>query len=168
MTLPSYAGIHLAVTHLPVVTAMLAATTLALAALRRSPALQRFGLALLLVAGLTTIPAFFTGEGAEEIVEDRPGVSEAVIERHEEAAEVALVLLLAGAASAASALLATRLRRSSAARALFFVALLLSLANTVALGWVAHLGGQIRHDEIRVGTAPVHATASRRGVSADD
>ncbi|MBY0275882.1 hypothetical protein K2Z84_11100, partial [Candidatus Binatia bacterium] len=79
------AQIHLALTHLPVVTALLAAATLAVAAVARSAATRRFGLVLLVVAGLAAIPTQMSGEGAEEIVEDRPGVSEALIERHEDA-----------------------------------------------------------------------------------
>jgi hypothetical protein len=150
MAFPSYAQLHLALTHVPVVTALLAAATLVIAAVGRGPSTRRFGLVLLLVAGLAAVPAFLTGEGAEQVVEDRAGVSESVIERHEEAAELALALLLGGAAVAAAALVAGRLRHDAAARALFAAALLLALADATVLGWVAHLGGEIRHDEIRL------------------
>ena len=145
------AQIHLALTHLPVVTALLAAATLAIGAVARNAATRRFGLALLVVAGLTAIPTQMSGEGAEEIVEDRPGVSEAMIERHEDAAAVALALTVLGGAIAAGTLVAGRLGRQRAAQGLFALALALSFADTAALAWVAHLGGEIRHDEIRAG-----------------
>lgn len=144
------AQIHLALTHLPVVTALLAAATLAVGAVARSAATRRFGLVLLLVAGLAAIPTQMSGEGAEEIVEDRPGVSEALIERHEDAAGVALALTVLGGAIAAATLAAGRLGRGRAAHALFVAALAISLIDAAALGWVAHLGGEIRHDEIRM------------------
>lgn len=143
------AQLHLALTHLPVVGVLLAAATLALSAVRRSPSTRQFGLVLLLFAGLSAVPTYLTGEGAEEIVEDRRGVSERIIERHEAAADVALGLVLLGGAVAVASLAATARGRRRAAGLLFAVALGLSLVDTVVLTWVAHLGGQIRHDEIR-------------------
>jgi hypothetical protein len=147
------AQLHLALTHLPVVTALLAAATLTIGAFIRSAATRHFGLVLLVVAGLTAIPTQMTGRRAEEIVEDRPGVSEAVIERHEDAAGVALALTLLGGAIAAGTLVAGRLGRQRAAKVLFAVALTMAVADTASLAWVAHLGGEIRHDEIRIGSA---------------
>ncbi len=162
------AQIHLALTHLPVVTALLAAATLAIGAVARNAATRRFGLALLIVAGLTAIPTQMSGEGAEEVVEDRPGVSEAMIERHEDAAGVALALTVFGGAIAAGTLLAGRLGRQRAAQALFATALALSLADTAALAWVAHLGGEIRHDEIRTGAAAGSPRAAGEAGEAGD
>jgi hypothetical protein len=167
MDLMNPAQLHLALTHLPVVGALLAAATLSIGALTRSPATRRFGLALLLFAGLSAIPTYLTGEGAEEIVEDRPGVSEAIVERHEDAAGYALALVLLGGAVAAGSLLAARLGREQAARALFAGAVALALVDTAVLGWVAHLGGEIRHDEIRVAALGGGADASA-GETGDD
>lgn len=163
------AQLHLALTHLPVVTALLAAATLAIGAVARNAATRRFGLALLIVAGLTAIPTQMSGEGAEDVVEDRPGVSEAMIERHEDAAGVALALTVLGGALAAGTLVAGRLGRQRAAQGLFALALAMSLADTAALAWVAHLGGEIRHDEIRAGgAAAAGGEASVAGAEADD
>lgn len=167
MDLMNPAQLHLALTHLPVVGALLAAATLSIGAVTRSPATRRAGLALLLFAGVSAIPTHLTGEGAEEIVEERPGVSEAIIERHEDAAGYALALVLLGGAVAAGSLLAARLGREQAARALFAGAVALALVDTVVLGWVAHLGGEIRHDEIRVAAVGAGTTASA-GEAGDD
>lgn len=49
--------------------------------------------------------------------------------------------------------MAVRLRRESAVRALGAVALLATLASTTLMARAAHLGGQIRHDEIRSAAA---------------
>ena len=153
MDLMNPAQLHLALTHLPVVGALLAAATLTIAVVTRNHATRRFGLALLLFAGLSAIPTHLTGEGAEEVVEDRAGVSETLIERHEDAAGYALALVLLGGVVAGGSLLAARLGREHAARALFAGAVALALVDTAVLGWVAHLGGEIRHDEIRVAFA---------------
>jgi hypothetical protein len=143
------AHIHLAVNHLPVVGALLATGTLALAAITQRASMRNLGFALLIFAALTALPAYFSGEGAEEMVEDRPGVTEALIERHEDAAAWALAVTLAAGVVAAAGFLAIRLRQESAVRTLFAVALLSSLVATGLMGQVANLGGQIRHDEIR-------------------
>ncbi len=143
------AQIHLALNHLPVFAALLATATLALAAVARRPSTRNLGLGLLVFAALSTLPTYFSGREAEEIVERRPGVSEALIERHEEAADRALAVTLAAGLLAAAALLAVRLRRDRAIRMLSAIALLSSLASTGLMGQTAHLGGQIRHDEIR-------------------
>ncbi len=154
MDVTNPAQMHLLLTHLPVVGALLAAATLVIGAVARNASTRRFGLALLLFTGLTAIPTHLTGEGAEEVVEDRPGVSEALIERHEDAAGFALALAVLGGAAAGASLLATRLGRERAGRTLFAMAVVLSLADTGVLGWVAHLGGEIRHDEIRIAGGP--------------
>lgn len=170
MSLFSDAQLHLALTHLPVVGALLAAATLVVAAVARSRPARGFGLALLVFAGVAVVPTYLTGEGAEEVVEDRPGVSEALIERHEEAAGAALALTLAAGGIAAAALIAGRLGRERLAAGLFVVALGASVADAATLGWVAHLGGQIRHDEIRLaarGRAP-DATPRLHGAVGDD
>ncbi len=143
------AQIHLAVNHLPVFAALLATATLAWAAVTRQAGTRNLGLALLVFAGLSTLPAYFSGEGAEEIVEHRPGVSEALIERHEAAAQRALTVTLVGGLIAGGGLIAVRGRRERALRVLSGIALLAALTSTGLMGQVAHLGGQIRHDEIR-------------------
>jgi len=143
------AQIHLAVNHLPVFATLLAAATLGLAAVTRRGGTRNLGLGLLVFAAASTLPAYFSGEGAEKIVENRPGVTEVLIERHEEAANRALAVTLAAGLLAAAALCAVRLQREQAIRMLFAAALLCSLASTGLMGQVAHLGGQIRHDEIR-------------------
>jgi hypothetical protein len=143
------AQIHLAVNHLPVLGALLGTAVLAFAAATRHAGSRNLGFGVLVFAALFALPAYFSGEGAEEIVEDRPGVSETLIERHEEAAEQALAVTIAAGILGAAALLAVRTRHDRAVKGLFTAALLLSLASTAMMAQVAHLGGQIRHDEIR-------------------
>lgn len=148
------AQIHLALNHFPVLGALFATAALAVAAATRRASARNLGLGLLVFAAATALPTYFSGEGAEDIVEHRPGVSESLIERHEEAAERALAIVLAAGLIAAAALAAVRLGRERAAGILSMIALLAALASSGLMGQVAHLGGQIRHDELRASPAP--------------
>lgn len=143
------AQIHLAVNHLPVFATLLATALLGIAAVTRRASARTLGQGMLVFAALSGLPAYLSGEGAEEIVEHRPGVSETLIERHEEAATQALVVAMAAGLVATAALIATRVGRERAVRILFAVTLLFALGATGLMARAAHFGGQIRHDELR-------------------
>lgn len=148
----SPAQVHLALNHLPVVGALLASAVLALAALVRHAPLRHFGLGLLVFAMVAALPVYFSGEPAEKRIEHLPAVSEQTIEHHEDAALTALIAILVGGSIAGAALLAAGMRRDKAAQALFALALVSSVTATALLARAAHLGGQIRHDELRAST----------------
>jgi uncharacterized membrane protein len=150
------AQIHLAVNHLPVVTALLALPLLLVGLAGRATA-TRYGLGLLIVAALAAVPASLSGEGAEDAIESYPGVSERLIERHEDAAELALTATLIGGAIAAVAAVA-EWRAVRLALPLAGLALAAALVSAVLLGRAAHCGGQIRHQEIRADAGAVPAS----------
>ena len=114
---------------------------------------------VLVVAGLAGGLALNTGEGAEEAVEDLPGVQEAAIHEHEERAEVAASLGGLTALLGVGALAAAMTSRGRIAQGLLGAALVGELATAGAMAWTGNAGGAIRHPEI--GTASV--AASERG-----
>jgi hypothetical protein len=70
------------------------------ALLRKSEELKKKSLGFFIIIALLAIPAYLTGEPAEELVGNLPGVSKASIEQHEEAAQVAFAgVLIVGAAA---------------------------------------------------------------------
>jgi uncharacterized membrane protein len=144
------AHLHLLLNHLPVVGTLGCVLLLALAAVRKSPELAKVSLGLFVLVAVAGAAAYLTGEPAEEGVEHAAGVSEALIERHEEAAAVALVLLSAVGLLSAGELVA--FRRRAVPRAAVLLTLLLALLPAGAMAYTANLGGQIRHSEIRAGT----------------
>jgi len=89
---------------------------------------------------------YLTGEPAEELVENLPGISETVMETHEEIALVATVVVGAFALVALYGLFAFRHGVSMGFTKLLLVLSLLPLAT---MAYTAYLGGQIRHSEIR-------------------
>ena len=84
--------------HVPVLGVAFGLALVGLSLWRKGGELKRVSLGFLIVVAALSIPAYLTGEPAEKIVEDLPGVSEDVIEQHEEAAQVAFVgVLILGA-----------------------------------------------------------------------
>jgi len=104
---------------------------------------------LLLVAGVVAMPVYFSGEGTEEMIEKLPGVSEVIIEKHEEVAKLAMLSIAAAGVFAFAALFSFKWQM--AARVLKTLVLILAVTSGGLMAQTAHLGGQIRHTEIRNG-----------------
>jgi len=143
--------IHLALTHMPVILSFVGLIMLVVAFFIKNIALTKISYILLLAAGLAAIPVFLTGEGTEEAIENLPGVSEAVIERHEEVAKMAMIAVAAAGLVALAALFSFKWQK--AARVFKVVVVLLAITSGGLMAQTAHLGGQIRHTEIRSGVA---------------
>lgn len=146
------AHLHLLMNHLPVIGVPISACFLAYAVWSGQVKLQRFSLLVLFIISLFVIPVYLSGEPTEKVVEHIPGISESLIEPHEEAAGVALTLTAIVGLSALVGLVSLSKPKifSYAVRS----TLILSFIATVALAYVANLGGQIRHSEIRANGMP--------------
>ena len=142
---------HLALTHVPVILSFVGLLMLMVAFVIKNPTLTKTSYVVLLVAGVAAIPVFFSGEGTEEAIENLPGVSEAIIEKHEEAAKLAMISVAAAGLFALAALFSFRWQ--VATRVFKMVVLLLAVTSGGLMAQTAHLGGQIRHTEIRNGVA---------------
>lgn len=141
------AHIHLLLNHLPLLGTGFGVLLLVLALARRSDELRRVSLAVFVLAALSALPTYLTGEPAEEIVEHLAGVSKPIIDQHEEAAEgAAIALAILGAVSLAALV---RFRRSALPDWLAVSSLLLALVVAALMARTANLGGRIRHSEIR-------------------
>lgn len=153
--------LHLLLNHIPVLGAAFATLLLAFAMVKKSDELKKVSLGAFVIAALIAIPVYLTGEPAEKIVEKLPGVSEAAIGRHEDAALVALIILsVLGVVAIAGLVFFRRSRRIP----LWYssVVLLLSLVASGAMAWTANLGGQVRHSEIRDGAASAPQSGERQ------
>ncbi|MGE0174639.1 MAG: hypothetical protein AB7T49_17735, partial [Oligoflexales bacterium] len=98
------AQFHLLLNHLPVIGFLGATLALIVAVSVQSIDLRRFVLGLTVLVGLTSLPSYWTGEPAEEVIEDRSGVDKTLIHEHEEAAEFAVVLAMVTSIAALGAL----------------------------------------------------------------
>jgi uncharacterized membrane protein len=158
--------IHLALTHLPVVLSLVGMIMLIVSLVRKNPVLSKTSFYLLFFAGLAALPVFFSGEGAEETVEHLPGVSESLIEEHEDFAKIALFAILATALIAFIGLLRSSI--GVLAKPIRLMTLMLALASSVLLAQTAHLGGQIRHTEIRPGATAINGENNETGAAQKD
>ncbi len=147
------AQLHLLLNHVPILGFCFAGLLMLAGLWRRSRDLQAAALCTFVVAGVVSIAVFLSGEPAEEVVEHLPGVAEAAIGEHEEAAEVAFGLMLATGVAAGVGLAVGRVREAK-----WFPPALLALGAVafVVVSWAGHLGGLIRHTEIGSG-APAAA-----------
>ncbi len=157
------AHLHLLLNHAPVLGTIFGAGLLVFAVWKKSQEETKAALGFLVVAGLLTVPAYLTGEPAEGVVGSLPGVSQSVIEQHEEAATIAFVAV---AVLGVGALIGLVLFRKGKAVPLWFgyVVLAASLLVGGLMAWTANLGGQVRHTEIRSGvnvSGGVGASGSR-------
>jgi uncharacterized membrane protein len=139
--------IHLLLNHIPVIGILIGLAVFVLGVARRNDSWTRLALGLFVVVAVASLGTMLTGEGAEEAVERLPGFSEAIIEPHEEAAELAAwASYLLGAVALAGFLW---VRGRALPRALTVTVLPLALLVTGLMAYAANLGGQIRHTEIR-------------------
>lgn len=155
---------HLLLNHVPVLGTIGALLLLIAALVVKSADLRRAAYAVFAVVALMTIPVYFTGEPAEDAVENLPGVSKPIIEQHEEGALFAFIAIGVTGALAVAALLMEKATPSHA-RAVSTVVVLAAALSAVIVARVANLGGEVRHSEIRSGAA---ATAPAAAEHDDD
>lgn len=139
-----YAHLHLILNHFPIIGTLTGTLLMAYALIAGELKMQKAILFLWIVFAALTPLVMNTGESAEEVVEKIPGVSEAAMEEHEEAAEFSLWMMIGlGLISIAALATTGKAMGKNIARLAFFFSLLVfaSMART------GYLGGQIRHTE---------------------
>ncbi len=146
------AHLHLMVNHMPLFAVFFGGLLLAAGMLLKQKALVSAGLVLALIAAVGAFVAVETGEGAEEIVEEIPGVVRQNIHDHQEAGEAAMWTTVVLGLFAAAAL-AVPARMAGAKRAATIGSLVLALVAFAMVARAANLGGYIRHPEITSGSA---------------
>lgn len=140
--------VHLALTHFPIMGTLLGSGILAYGLFSNNDTAKKISLAIFILMGIMTIPVFMTGEPAEEAVEHLAGVSENIIEEHEELAEKAIWLMgLLGIFSMFNFIALAR--KTSFVKTITLATLIISVATFGVFAKVGNLGGQIRHTEIR-------------------
>jgi len=162
------AHLHLLLNHLPVIGTLFTILLLAIGVALKNATLVRTSLAFFPLLVISAVAVMLTGEPAEDIVKQVPGVAKSAIHAHEEAGEMATWALAALGVVSLTVLAALRKRaRLPAGFALGM--LLFSLVPAAAMARTAYLGGQIRHSEINSGAlaSATDTGADREATAAD-
>ncbi|MFN5318872.1 MAG: hypothetical protein ACK5CY_08525 [Bacteroidia bacterium] len=142
---------HLVLNHFPVVTSVIAFLILSVGLILKNKTINVCGLSLTLLGGIFTIPAFVTGEGAEEQIETFADVSHNLIHEHEEMAEL-LIWLVSFHALFAACILYFIWRSRVISTYIHLLNLVFSLVICFFFFRTAHSGGHIRHPEMEATT----------------
>jgi uncharacterized membrane protein len=142
------AHLHMVVNHFPIIGIIIGVIVLGVGILSKSEISKRIGGLILIGSSLFTFPSFETGEGAEEIVEHIQGVSEDLIEKHEELAEQFMgfvwAIILIGVFT-----LLSEWKMKKFTNLLYISLFVVSIFATYFAKQVGTSGGEIRHTEIR-------------------
>lgn len=143
------AHIHLLLNHLPIVATIIGTLVLIFGfILKNNSIVKQTALGILIFSSLTAIPAYISGEGAEEIVENIPGISEQFIETHEDLGKLFLIAnIIMGIV--ASITWALSIKKRSVSNLMYYAVLIIAILNCIAAAKTGTSGGEIRHTEIR-------------------
>jgi uncharacterized membrane protein len=143
------AYIHLTLNHFPLILAVAAAIVFVIALVWRSDSVGRVGAILLILAAVSCIPTYLSGDGAERLVKGLEGVNAAAIEPHAEAATATLIILGLAAVGALVSLVVWRGGRPLPRWSLVVLLLATIVCASVA-SYTALLGGRIHHPETEI------------------
>ncbi|MCT4560733.1 MAG: hypothetical protein N4A41_05075 [Crocinitomicaceae bacterium] len=143
------AHLHLLFNHMPILGSLFGMILLLVGLVKSSRTVQRTGLWTLFLTAILTLPAFFTGEGAEHATEHLIGSSHAMMHEHEELAEKALIFSLV--LGLVSIVLATLIARNKHIDYKKFVWMTfgLSVVTFFIMVLVGNHGGKARRPELR-------------------
>lgn len=159
------AHLHLILNHLPILGVLFGLLIMAGGFLLKNNAVKRTALGMFVLSAVCAIPAYLTGEPAEEMVENLPGVTENLMEAHEDLANI--FLWVTGALGALSLLtFFADLKAKTIASTLYGITFVAALGSMVLAQRVGASGGEIRHTEIRTG-ATVAGNENQTGKSTE-
>ncbi len=146
------AQLHLALNHFPIAGMFFVFLLLSVAFILKKKEMIFSGMIIAILSGVFIFALDFTGDGAEEMVENKAGVTKSLIHEHEEAAEKALILVVLTSLLAVGWMVADKFKKAWCSK-LDKSVLVFSFVSLIFIANAAHLGGMIRHDELRPGAS---------------
>lgn len=139
--------VHLILNHFPILGTLFGIGVLVYGSLKKSDEICRLALWTFVVSALTAVPTYFSGQKAEPLIQPMLNLSEAFIERHEEAGELAFVL--AGMLGLLSTGGLFYYRGERLGSRFLMLCMLAAMACGAALVRAGGYGGLLRHSEIQ-------------------
>jgi len=138
--------LHLLLNHVPIIGFFVGVGLFVASFTGTNEDLRRSALIIFAAVALVTIPTFASGVGADRSIAGEPGISEALVRRHEGAAMLGLWFVEATGAAAVMVLWRSR-RTIGPPRKGLATVLLLAIVAAVLMGRTGNTGGDIRHPE---------------------
>jgi hypothetical protein len=144
------AHLHLLLNHFPIIGTLIGVGIFVASFIRRNDDLKSAGLTVFAGVALLTLPAFFSGVGAQAVARRNPAVSATLIERHEGAAILALFFMeITGALALAGLWQHRRISDAKRWSGLLTSIMFVSIVTMGLMARVGGTGGDIHHPEIR-------------------
>ena len=149
----NFSHLHLLLNHFPIIGTIVGLGLFLVSLVGKNGDLRRASLIIFAAMALVAIPTFFTGTGAQGAIRKTPGVSEALIERHQGSAMLALLFMeITGALSLVELWKSQGSSRQSGWNWTLSAVLLFSIVTSGLMMRVGNTGGDIRHPEIGSGS----------------
>ena len=147
------AHLHLLMNHLPILGTLFGILILLYGYFRKNDEITKLALYIFIFAAIMVIPVYLTGDPSEDAIKNMPGVSEQLIEDHENPALFAFILVdILGAASVFA--LYIEKKNLKLFKKIILYSFIYSFIVLGFMTWVGTTGGNIRHTEIRSGYVP--------------
>ncbi|MDP5096370.1 MAG: hypothetical protein NWP90_01580 [Flavobacterium sp.] len=142
------AHLHMVVNHFPIIGTIFGLGILITGIALKNKVINNVAYVLFVVAAVFAAVSMATGEGAEEIAEKLPSVTDQIIHEHEEMAEkLALVLYALGLVSLIGLFL--NFKNHAKSNLVSYLALIIALVGVFLGKQTGTTGGEVRHTEIR-------------------
>lgn len=161
------AHLHMVVNHFPIIGTIFGLGVLVAGIFFKNNAIKNVGYVLFIVAAIFGAVSMATGEGAEEIAENLPSVTDQIIHEHEEMAEkLAIVLYALGLVSLIG--LYMNIKNHAKANLISYLAVIIAVMGVFLGKQTGTSGGEIRHTEIRANANVGNASETNIEVESHD
>jgi uncharacterized membrane protein len=140
--------LHLISNHVPIIGAFFGILVLIFGMFRKSPTTLAAAYLIFLISAIVGVVAYLTGEGAEEVAEELPGVTHNAIEAHEEVALYTLIAFIILALISLIGLIKSK-NHYERIKGLAVVTLVVAIISLGIGAYTGLTGGQIRHTELK-------------------
>ena len=151
------AHLHLILNHSPIIIPIIGLLIMIGGLLLSSEIVKRTAYFIFILGAIVAFPAFYSGEGAEEVVENLPSINENLIKIHEEFAETFSVLCYVLGAFSLLGLWSNYYKKSFS-NSISYVAILFCIITLYYAKLTGTTGGEIRHTEIRTSSGTSNTT----------